>query len=78
MYYYYKKAVKGKTNSFAPSKKPMKYKENAKERYENLYKEYDLVIHIDGKSMEDQEYVWKNPKLKFDAKWLSLGVEAKS
>ena len=78
MYYYYKEAVKTKTRSSAPNKKAVKYKESAKEWYGRLYEKYDFVIHIDGKSMEDQEYIWKNPKLKFEAKRLSLAVEAKS
>jgi hypothetical protein len=36
------------------------------------------VVHIDGKSMEDQIMIRKNPKLKYEAKWLTLAVEAKS
>lgn len=50
----------------------------AKEWYEKLYASYDLVIHVDGKSMEDQINIRKNPKLKQQVKWLTLGVEAKS
>lgn len=77
-FYYYKKAMKMKTKSKAPEKDPSKYKLTAKKRYELLYEEYDLVIHVDGKSMEDQEWIWKNNKIKLEAKWLSIGVEAKS
>lgn len=78
MYYYYKPGMKDKTTSVAPNKKKTKPKISAKERYELLYKEYDFVIHLDGKSMEDQERVWKNWFIRDDAKWLSLAVEAKS
>ena len=78
MYYYYKPGMKQKTKSVAPNKKRTKPKITAKEWYEVLYLEYDFVIHLDGKSMEDQERVWKNWFIRDDAKWLSLGVEAKS
>ncbi len=77
-YYYYKKAMKTKTKSKAPEKDPSKYKTTAKERYGLLYDDYDFVIHIDGKSMEDQETIRKNNQIKFESKWLSLAVEAKS
>lgn len=78
MYYYYKPGMKEKTKSVAPAKKNQKWKETAKERYEKLYQEYDFVIHLDGKSMEDQERVWKNGFIRNEAKRLSLAVEAKS
>ncbi len=77
-YYYYKPGMKQKTTSTAPKKKKKKWKETAKEWYEKLYQEYDFVIHLDGKSMEDQERVQNNGFIKNEAKWLSLAVEAKS
>jgi len=52
--------MKEKTHSKAPNKKISKWRITAKEWYEKLYEDYDLVIHIDGKSMEDQERVRKN------------------
>jgi len=79
MFYYYKQATKKDVKSIVPSKKPSSYKhETAKERYTKQYEDYNLIIHLDGKSLEDQERVWKNPKLKFSYKWLSMAVEAKS
>ena len=78
-YYYYKPATKADLKSKAPSKKPSTYKwQTAKERYEEHYLEYDFVIHLDGKSFEDQERIWKNPCLKLVYKWISMAVEAKS
>ena len=70
--------MKQKTKSVAPAKKKVKWRQTAKEWYEKLYEEYDFVIHLDGKSMEDQERVWKNGFIRDSAKRLTLGVEAKS
>ena len=78
MYYYYKSWMKQKTKSVAPKKKKKRWKETAKEWYGRLYEEYDLVIHIDGKSMEDQERVWRNGFIRERAKRLTLWVEAES
>ena len=52
--------MKQKMKTTVPKKEKKSEKEKAKDWYEKLYKEYDLVIHLDGKSMEDQERVWKN------------------
>ena len=78
MYYYYKPGMKQRTKSVAPKKKRKKAKMTAKEWYGHLYKDYDFVIHLDGKSMEDQERVWKNGFIRTAARRLSLAVEAKS
>ena len=79
MYYYYKDATKKSLKTRAPSKKPSDYKhQSAKEWYEKQYEEYDFVIHLDGKSMEDQERIRKNKILKFSYKRISMAVEAKS
>ncbi len=78
MFYYYKPWMKEKTNSKEPTKKVSKRRMTAKEWYYKLYDKYDLVINIDGKSMEDQENIWKNWYLRKEAKRLTLGVEAKS
>lgn len=76
MFYYYKDATKQETNSSAPNNKKRSSKISAKDWYRLLYKKYDLVVHIDWKSMEDQENIWKNPRLKFEVKRLTLAVEA--
>lgn len=79
MFYYYKHATREEVKSVIPSKKPSSYKrETAKERYETQYEKYDFVIHLDGKSFEDQERIWKNKKLKLAYKRMSMAVEAKS
>ncbi len=78
MYYYYKPGMKDRTKSVAPAKKKNKRRLTAKERYGELYKEYDFVIHLDGKSMEDQERVRKNGFIRDEAKRLTLWVEAMS
>ena len=64
--------MKEKTRSVAPNKKQKSRRMSAKEWYTELYKEYDFVIHVDGKSMEDQERVWKNGYIRDEAKWLTL------
>ena len=78
MYYYYKEWCKQEQASRAPIKKERAKTVTAKEWYDKLYEDHDLVIHIDGKSMEDQERIWKNRELKMSYKWLSMWVEAKS
>lgn len=82
-FYYYKDAMKlktwsAKTGSMIKKSKQSSCKMVAKEWYNKLYENYDLVVHIDGKSMEDQINIRKNAKLKSRIKWLSLAVEAKS
>lgn len=77
MYYYYKESCKAKTHSVAPPKKESKPKMTAKEWYEELYKLYDFVIHLDGKSLEDQHRVQQNHQLKNQYKRISMAVEAK-
>jgi hypothetical protein len=79
MYYYYKESTKKDQKSLTPSKVPTTYKQKtAKERYDKEYEQYDLIVHLDGKSMEDQERVRKNNKLRLVVKRISVAVEAKS
>lgn len=83
MFYYYKEAMKQKTwsdetRTLIKKSKQSSSKIVAKEWYKKLYEKYDLVIHVDGKSMEDQLMVWSNTKIQQEAKWLTLAVEAKS
>jgi hypothetical protein len=79
MYYYYKASTKENQKSMTPSKDPQSYKpQTAKERYTKQYETYDLIIHLDGKSMEDQERVRKNAEVRLRVKWISVAVEAKS
>ena len=79
MYHYYKQATKTAMNTRKPYKTPTLYKRmSAKERYENQYETYDFIIQLDWKSLEDQEYVWKNSVLKMAYKRISMAVEVKS
>lgn len=80
MFYYFKESSKALTNSHTiPKHQPKKAPRiTAKERYDELYKKYDLVIHLDGKSMEDQPLIQENNILKHHYKRLSIAVEARS
>lgn len=78
MFYYYKDWMKQKTKSKAPNKNSNYKRMDAKEWYDELYKIYDFVIHIDGKSMEDQERIRSNSFLINKTNRLTMWVEAKS
>lgn len=61
--------------------KAYKHKKEAsssKEFFNKLYKEFDLIINLDGKSMEDIPTVQANPKLFFSTKWISQAMEIQS
>jgi len=50
----------------------------SKQFFDKLYKQYNFIINVDGKSLEDIPTVQKNMRLRMSCKWVSQAIEIQS